>query len=308
MKVKLDDKLETMLFLPISEGRKGQGGLRTQGYYKQTSEEKPLVTIITVVYNGEKFLEETILSVINQTYDNVEYIIVDGNSTDRTLNIIQNFSHAIDYWVSEKDKGIYDAMNKGIMLARGEIIGFINSDDALNPGVLSLIAEKFVVKPGFDFAYGSVDLIRNSGEKYGITQPFPQHLIKKKYLKEMPFPHPSLFVKKAVFMKVGLFDLDFPIGADYDFIIRILKEEFIGIDLNVPISRFRDGGISGGIDTYKEIKRIQKKYGVSFVFRNMIYLFSIVKFALNAFIPIRCIRMLKNLRPASRHKYTPNDI
>jgi len=155
---KEDEKFDTLLFLPEGEGRKGEGGLRTKGYFKfsyeynddlgfrvedldipvkipQTSNLKsqtyPLITIITVVYNGEKYLEETIKSVINQTYPNVEYIIIDGGSTDGTLDIIKKYEDYIDYWVSEKDKGIYDAMNKGILVSNGKYLLFLNADDFL---------------------------------------------------------------------------------------------------------------------------------------------------------------------------------
>ena len=90
---------------------------------------KPLISIITVVYNGEKHLEETILSVINQTYDNVEFIIIDGSSTDGTIDIIKKYEDKIDYWISEKDSGIFDAMNKGILASKGDYINFMNAGD-----------------------------------------------------------------------------------------------------------------------------------------------------------------------------------
>lgn len=155
-----EDKFETLLFLPPGEGRKGEGGLRTKGYFKKSYEDKPLISVITVVLNGEKYLEETILSVLSQTYDNVEYIIIDGGSTDGTLDIIKKYEHAIDYWVSEKDKGIYDAMNKGINVASGEWLNFMNAGDRFaENNILKLIYfEYFQNNSHVDFIYSDTIL------------------------------------------------------------------------------------------------------------------------------------------------------
>ena len=136
-------KIRKILFLPINGRHKEEGGLRIKGYFKKSIQSKPLVTIITVVLNGEDYLEQTIKSVINQTYDNIEYIVIDGGSRDKTKDIIKLYDSVIDYWVSEEDKGISDAFNKGISLATGEIIGILNAsdwyeNDAVETIVLSL--------------------------------------------------------------------------------------------------------------------------------------------------------------------------
>ena len=138
-----EDKFETVLFLPEGENRKGEGGLRTKGYFKKSYDDKPLISIITVVFNGEKYLEETIQSVINQTYSNVEYIIIDGGSSDGTLDIIKKYEERIDYWVSEKDRGMYDAVAKGFSLLSGNYIGYINAGDYYHKEALGVVFEVF---------------------------------------------------------------------------------------------------------------------------------------------------------------------
>lgn len=120
---------ETIVLLPEGIERQGEGGLRAQGKIKKSYKDKPLISIITVVYNGEAYLEQTIQSVINQSYDNVEYIVIDGGSNDGTLDIIKKYEQQIDYWVSERDNGIYSAFNKGVRVAQGEWISFLGADD-----------------------------------------------------------------------------------------------------------------------------------------------------------------------------------
>lgn len=125
------EQLTEKLLLPPGKDRKGEGGLRAKGLYKQFTPEKPLISVITVVFNGERYLEQTIQSVINQPHANLEYIIIDGGSEDRTLDIIKQYEDRIDYWISESDRGIYDAMNKGNTAALGSHTWHINADDIL---------------------------------------------------------------------------------------------------------------------------------------------------------------------------------
>jgi len=130
------------------------GGLRVKGVHKHTLPGAPLITVVTVVRNGGATLEETILSVVNQTYRNVEYIVVDGASTDGTLDIIRKYEDRIDYWVSESDKGIYDAMNKGIDLATGEWLNFMNSGDKFVSGdvIMNIFSTNISTRIGFIYS------------------------------------------------------------------------------------------------------------------------------------------------------------
>ncbi|MFZ4438509.1 MAG: glycosyltransferase family 2 protein [Syntrophales bacterium] len=122
------------------------GGLRTKKYYKKDLPDKPLITIITCVLNGEKYIEETILSVLYQTYDNVEYLIIDGGSTDSTVDIIRKYEQYVDFWISERDKGLYDALAKGISLSSGSICGYINAGDLYHRTALTIVSEALKIE------------------------------------------------------------------------------------------------------------------------------------------------------------------
>ena len=147
------DDFATSLKNPGSEQKIAEGGLRLNGFYKRSSDDKPLITVITVVYNGVEYLEDTIRSVIEQDYDNVEYIIVDGGSKDGTLEVIRNYQDAIDYWVSEPDSGIYNAMNKGIVLTSGLWVNFMNAGDLFYKSD-SLSSIPFAVLGNYSLVYG----------------------------------------------------------------------------------------------------------------------------------------------------------
>ena len=296
-----EDKFETVLFLPEGEHRKGEGGLRTQGYFKKSYEDKPLASIITVVFNGEKYLEETIQSVINQTYDNVEYIIIDGGSTDGTFDIIKKYEEQIDYWVSEKDAGIYDAMNKGIAVCSGEFVGIVNADDIIYKDTLSKVSEAIRIR-SIDYVYGSVHFMNDQGSILGEMFSLPcEDIDKKKYI-DIPFPHPSLFVKREIYKEIGLFNTQFKLSADYDFSLRLLEKSYKGFNLGMATGKFRSGGISGGISTFVDTKNVLLSYNISkiLVYKNMFA--SVAKVLLLRWFPSITLKLRQKFRQKSRHK------
>ena len=247
----LKDSFESHLFLEKTTQRE-EGGLRTKNYYKHTHIDKPLVSIITVVFNGDKHLERTINSVITQSYDNIEYLIIDGGSTDGTLNIIRKNEDKIDYWISEKDYGIYHAMNKGIRLSQGTIIGMINADDYYLENTIEDIVN-ISLKNKVDIIYG--DMLFHKVDKQQLVKahsfglknnffPYSLHWI----LLDMLFPHPSSFITMQCYQNVGLYDDSFKIAADYDFVLRAYKKNASFFYLEQALSIFSDGGISTCID------------------------------------------------------------
>ncbi|MDU6428063.1 glycosyltransferase family 2 protein [Clostridium perfringens] len=203
---------------------------------------KPKISIITVCYNSEKSIRKTLESIKRQKYNNYEIIIVDGESKDNTLKIIKEykvvFKNKLKIY-SEKDNGIYDAMNKGIELANGEWIYFLNSDDWLNDEAL-IEVDKYLSE-NIDFLYG--DVIRVLEYNYNIYKKLEKASDSlKKISQGMLFSHQSLFVKKDVFEKIDKFDLNFNIAADWDFICRMYKNDYRYLHINYPISYFQMGG------------------------------------------------------------------
>lgn len=266
---KSEDKFESVLFLPEVEGRKGEGegGLRTKGYYKKSYEDKPLISIITVVYNGEKYLEKTIQSVLNQTYDNVEYIIIDGGSTDGTVDIIRKYENNIDYWVSERDKGISDAFNKGIMLAKGDIIGIINADDWYEKDAVQLVVRAFKSSAETQIVCGKMNFFDQT--KSTLMESFPKRL-----WMGMSVAHPTTFIKKEVYASIGLYDVNLKFAMDYAFLLKSYYQSIEIFALDHTIANMRSGGAanSNRLLTYNEVIHISKPYK-NYVFIAVYYSF-----------------------------------
>lgn len=205
----------------------------------------PKVSIITVCYNSAKTIEDTIQSVVNQTYDNIEYIVIDGVSTDDTLNIVNKYKDQITTIICKKDKGIYDAINKGIGLATGDIIANLNSDDFyIDCNVIADVVTTFE-KEKTDTLYADlyyVDAVdTNKIVRYWKSKQYKEGLFLKGW---MP-PHPTFFVKKEVYQKYGLFDLQFKSAADYEIMLRFIHRYKTSIAyLPRVIVKMRVGGVS----------------------------------------------------------------
>ncbi|MDM5272401.1 glycosyltransferase family 2 protein [Sulfurovum sp. zt1-1] len=279
LKSNSDDKFETILFLPEGNDRKDEGGLRTKGIYKSSYEKKPLVTIITVVFNMHEHIATTIQSVLDQTYDNMEYLIIDGGSTDGTIDIIKAYDDQIDYWVSEKDLGIYDAMNKGLRLATGEIIGILNADDAyINDAVEKSV--QALHGSGADYSIGKIKKIP-SQRIYSPTYPLEQG----KVYQGMMYPHIGAFIKRDVYKQVGLFDTKYKISADFDVAMRIYKKGFTEVLVPSIIGEVLEDGVSAGMRTKKENMKIAISHGKNPLFAYNYYLVQMAKSYIIRFLP-----------------------
>lgn len=220
------------------------------------------VTMITITYNSADTIEKTITSVLEQKYPDLEYIIVDGGSTDDTLKIVRKYQKRITKLISEKDKGISDAFNKGIQQATGDVIGIINSDDALYEGTLVKVSEQFEKHKDLDVLYGNTMLTDKDMIDIHIARP-DTDLKKLRY--SFSIWHPSVFVAKKTYLKYGLFSCDYKYAMDYELLSRIYFGGGRFQYIDECLSYFRDGGVSQRRydRTLKEHKKIAKRNGCS---------------------------------------------
>jgi len=238
------------------------------------------ISIITVVWNNKETIKDAIDSVLSQTYENIEYIVVDGNSSDGTVEIVQGYGDKISTFVSEKDKGIYDGLNKGISLATGELIAFIHSDDLYaSRSVIEDVMKQFELDASLDGVYG--DLIYTHKHdtskvlRYWKSKDFDSSLLKQGW---MP-AHPTFVLKKEVYDKYGNFDLDFKIAGDYDFMLRVLSAGIKVKYIPQVLYKMRVGGESNKslnniIRKSREDLRALKNNGVGGIFTLLVKNFS----------------------------------
>ncbi len=205
---------------------------------------QPKISIITIVYNGASLLEGTIKSVINQSYSNIEYLIIDGGSTDGTLELIQKYEHDISIWLSEADNGLYDAMNKGLRMATGDFVWFMNAGDHI---LKADTVEKMVAacQPNTDVIYGEVMLVNDERAHQGTrseltTQKLPAQLNWKSLNKGMVVCHQGFLPKRSLAPSYMLDNL----SADIDWVIQCLKQAKVVTNTNIVVAEYLMGGIS----------------------------------------------------------------
>lgn len=226
----------------------------------------PKISIVTPNYNQGDFIEKTIQSVLSQKYPNLEYIIIDGGSTDNSVNIIEKYAHELQFWVSEKDKGMYDAINKGFKKSTGEIMYWINSDDITFPNSLFLVAEAFQKNKNLNWLSGFPSIINEQGqvtwEGYVAPVYSPQFFYSKQYLKSFSFiQQESTFWRRELWEKAGSYiSTDYALASDFDLWLRFFKHEKLQFTHNkLGAFRVRRGQKSENRDHYLEETKIALK-------------------------------------------------
>lgn len=237
------------------------------------------ISIITITYNSEEYLADAINSIRNQNYPDLEYIVVDGGSTDGTLDIVKSNSDIISKWVSEPDRGISDAFNKGISMATGDIIGIINSDDMLSDNALSIIRDR--VNADTDVFYGNVVNFGEGIEHPYVTKPGPLDGL---YV-SMTLIHPAVFVRRSAYEKYGTFNLSYKCCMDRDLLLRMYSQGAKFQYVDESLARYRHGGVNQRTyvtTTVAEGEMISIEYGMSKPKAKLITLKKRVRFTLRS--------------------------
>lgn len=239
------------------------------------SSARPLVSIVTVCFNSERYLREAMESVLGQRYEPVEYVLVDGGSTDGTLEIIRDLAEAHPgtiRWVSEPDEGIYDAMNKGIGMCRGELIGLLNSDDRYAQDAIGRVSRAAADHPEAGLVYGDVRVIGEDGSV--LATQVAEDVVPGDRPDWLPMCHQSLFVRSDVYRTLGGYDASYRILADYEFVLRCLAAGVKTLHVPEVVAEFRIGGLcnTDTLEANREREAIRVAYGASPLVERLRYL------------------------------------
>ena len=207
-----------------------------------------MISIITATFNSAKTLKDTIQSVLRQTNKDFEYLIIDGGSTDETIDIVKSYESEFSgrlKWVSEKDQGIYDAMNKGIKMASGDVVGILNSDDYFTSDDILQTVDNAFKSHEIDAIYGDIHFIRD-GNPQKCVRYYSSRMFRPFWLRFGFMPaHPSFYCKREIFDKAGLYSLDYKIGADYEMMVRLFKRhKIVSRYIHKDFVTMRTGGAS----------------------------------------------------------------
>jgi glycosyltransferase involved in cell wall biosynthesis len=214
------------------------GGLRQRGRKKKDLPGQPLVSIVTIVLNGEEDLRKTMESVLHQSYAPIEYIVIDGGSTDKTISLIRHYEEEIDYWVSEPDNGISDAFNKGVLAAAGKFIGLINAGDWYEPDTIQRVVEAFLAKPETGVVCGALQFWDGLNREY-ICQSVPRLLAR-----DMTITHPTCFVRADLYRRFGLYEEKYKFAMDYKLLLRLKVQGVRFAALESVLANMQHAGVS----------------------------------------------------------------
>lgn len=223
--------------------------------------EQPTLSVITVVYNNARDIERTIRSVVGQTYPHIEYLVVDGGSTDGTVAVIKQYSDRISQWVSEPDKGIYDAMNKGLAMATGDYVLFMNSGDEIYAP--DTVARIFATEPGADIYYGETELFDDNWESLGLRRHhIPERFSWRSFRYGMNVSHQAIYIRRSI---VGRYDTQYQLSADIDWVIRAAKQAKRAVNTRMLVAKYLVGGLSKKRHRQSLVERFRiftKHYGL----------------------------------------------
>lgn len=227
------------------------------------------ISLITAVYNRAGTIEKAIQSVLSQDYPNVEYIIVDGGSKDGTVGVIEKYRHKISKFISEKDNGIYDALNKGIKLATGDIVGILHSDDYFaSDDMISRIMHEFMADPKLEAVYGDLDYVRQNSTTV-VRHYSSKDFSPSKFASGFMPAHPSFFCRRDCFAKYGLYRTDLEIAADFDLLIRFMylnkiKTKYLPLCMiHMGIGGKSTSGMKSVLKINSEFREILRSHGIT---------------------------------------------
>ena len=225
-------------YLLQQQEKEPSGGSSGRGPRKRSDAEHPLVSIITIVLNGESSIRQTIESVLDQHYEVIEYLVIDGGSSDNTVSILREYDSQIDFWQSEPDKGISDAFNKGIRVAQGDIIGLLNAGDWYETDTVQRVVETFLAHRGVGVVCGSLQFWKGVQREYRCCS------VPRLLGREMTVTHPTCFVRAELYRSLGLFATDYKLAMDYELLLRFKQQGVRFVSLDSVLANMQHDGVS----------------------------------------------------------------